>query len=136
MYEMYDNLGGTYETHLNLLRILCLNKFKADQRGVQTTSNICNVVMGLVDNCVFAFKSGARRLRFKGSWRLGSKSNSALLKSFSSPSMEGGGNSDSVSRNGASSSWKFYGGTSLDLSRELEKSANRLLTMARESRRF
>ena len=48
-YEMTDDMGNSYKNKLDLLRRSCLNKFKADQRGVQITANIAKVVKGLVE---------------------------------------------------------------------------------------
>ena len=73
-YEMYNNLGDAYKTQLDLIQRLCLDKFKADQRGVQIMANISNVVKGLVDDCVVVFKPSAKRLKDKGYSRSGSKS--------------------------------------------------------------
>ena len=68
------------------------------------TANTSNVVKGLVVNCVFAFKYGAKILRAKGLSRSGSKSNSLLLASYSLLSM--GGEGGSGGGNGAVNLWQ------------------------------
>ena len=130
-YGMYDNMGDALKTQLDLLWRSSLDKFKADQRGVQITVNVSNVIKGLVDDSIVAFKSVTKILRSKELSRSGSKSKSLLLSSSSFSSMGGGGGSGS--RNGAANLGQSYGGTALDLRRELDKSVNRLLTMAQAS---
>ena len=130
-YGMYNNMGDALKTQLDLLWRSSLDKFKADQRGVKITVNVANVIKGLVDDSIVAFKSVTKILRSKELSRSGSKSKSLLLSSSSFSSMGGGGRSGS--RNGAANLGQSYGGTALDLRRELDKSVDCLLTMAQAS---
>lgn len=64
---MYADLCDLYEGQLGLLRAACLDRFKANLKGVRITANLPNDVETLVKDSSSAFATGAKKIRSKSS---------------------------------------------------------------------